>query len=285
MLAGCLLTISPADAQRKPTPPRPPAAAVGQLPSAPAEPEAPFIAGRETVQADVSARSVAVTSSFSGTEIVVFGAVNNSRQANAEANYYDIVVVVEGTPTRLIARKKSRIWPVWLNTTWITFESVPSYYAIASTRPLDEVADPIVLRDNDIGFEYVRMTPVKGWEGGVTTADLEDYKTAIIDLKQRERLYFESQTGVAFIGPSLFRATIKLPANVPVGPLVARVHLFREGRLLHSIPAGVMLNREGVERELHGFAFSYPLLYGLVTVLLSVAGGLVATELFKRSIR
>ena len=274
-------------AQRRVTPPqlqRPPG--VGPPPpAAAAEPEAPFIAGRETVQADVSARSVAVTSSFSGTEIIVFGAVNNSRQVSAESGFYDIVIVVEGTPTRLVARKKGRMLGVWLNTTSITFESVPSYYTIVSTRPLDEVADPLVLRENDIGFDYVRMTPIRGWESGVSTADLEDFKASVIELKRRSGLYFESQLGVVFIGPSLFRASINLPANVPVGPLVARVHLFREGRLLHTFPARVSLRREGIERQLFTFAFSYPLLYGLATVLLSILGGLAATELFRRGAR
>ena len=163
--------------QRRPPPQRPPDTV--QPPPAPAaaaaEPEAPFIVGRETVQADVSTRSVAVNSGFSGTEIIVFGAVNNSRQLSPESGYYDIVIVVEGTPTRLVARKKSRMLGVWLNTTSITFESVPSYYTIVSTRPLDEIADPLVLRENDIGLEYVRMTPIRGWESGVSTADLEDF--------------------------------------------------------------------------------------------------------------
>ena len=288
VLAPGLANYDSALAQRRvQPPPRPPGAPPGAPPPAAqtAEPEVPFIAGRETVQADVSARSVAVTSGFSGTEVIVFGAVNNSRQSSAESGYYDIVIAVEGTPTRLVARKKSRMLGVWLNTTSITFESVPSYYTIVSTRPLDEIADPVVLRENDIGFDYVRMTPIRGWESGVSTADLEDFKASVIDIKRRSGLYFESQLGVAFIGPSLFRASINLPAHVPVGPLVARVHLFRDGRLLHTFPARVNLRREGLERELFTFAFSYPLLYGLATVLISLIGGFAATELFRRGVR
>ncbi len=238
---------------------------------------------RETVQLDVSTRSVAVTSGFSGTEIIVFGAVDNSRQPSPESGYYDVVIVVEGTPTPAVARKKSRVAGIWINTSSITFESVPSYYAIISTRPLDEVADPLVLRENDIGFEYVRMKPVSGWQTGLTTGDLEDFKSSVVRLKQREHLYVEQPVGVSFIGRSLFRAAINLPANVPVGELVARAHLLREGRLLHTFRARVRLRREGVERLLYSFAFSLPLVYGLVTVMLSIGAGLAATELFKRA--
>lgn len=278
-------------AQRRPPvrPSEPPSAAnpPAALPAPPGALEAAAAAQnvRETVQADVSSRSVTVTSGFEGTEIVVFGAVDNSRQASAESLFYDIVIVVEGTPTRLVARKKSNVAGIWLNSSSITFQSVPSYYAILSTRPLDEIADPNILRDNDIGFEHVRMAPISGWESGVSTGDLEDFKSSVIRIKQRERLYIERTFGVVFIGRSLFRASFDLPANVPVGPLVARVHLFREGRLLHTFTARVNLRREGLEHFLHQFAFGQPLLYGLATVLLSVMAGLVATELFRRRAR
>ena len=238
---------------------------------------------RETVQADVSTRSVAITSSFTGTEIVVFGAVDNSRQPSAESGLYDVVIVLEGTPTRLISRRKSNVLGIWINTQSVTFEAVPSYYAIASTRPLDELADPLLLRESDIGFEQVRMTPIRGWETGLSTADLGEFKSAVIRLKQKEGLYVQEQYGVVFIGRSLFRASIELPANVPVGPLVARVHLLREGRLLSTYTARVNLERQGLERLLHNFAFDYGLLYGMFTVGVAVAAALIASALFRRS--
>lgn len=266
-------TAAPADAGQT----SPPAASAKQPPLGPV-PEA-----RETVQADVSSRSVAVTSSFTGTEIVIFGSVDNSQQAGPESGLYDVVIVVEGTPTRLVARKKSNVG-IWINTASITFQSVPSYYAILSTRPLDEIADPIILRDNDIGFEHVRMTPISGWESGVSTGELEDFKSSIVRIKQRERLYIERPIGgVTFIGRSLFRASLDLPANVPVGPLVARVHLFRQGRLLHTFTSRVTLQREGLEHFLHSAAFGQPLVYGIATVLLSIAMGLAATTVFCKS--
>jgi uncharacterized protein (TIGR02186 family) len=264
----------PRATEPRPAPATPDAA---PTPAAPAEQEP-----RESVQADVSSRSVAVTSSFTGIEIVVFGAVDNSRQASAESGLYDVVIVLEGTPTRLVARRKSRVAGIWINQQSITYESVPSYYAIVSTRPIEDVADPLTLRENDIGFEHVRMTPIKGWETGVTTADLQDFKGSVIRLKQKEGLYLEEEYGVVFIGRSLFRASLYLPGNVPVGPLDARVYLFRGGKLLSTYIARVRLEREGLERLLHSFAFGQPLLYGFVTVFLSVIAGLFASTVFRR---
>jgi uncharacterized protein (TIGR02186 family) len=114
---------------------------------------------RESVEADVSTRSVSITSSFTGTEILIFGTVENSQQPSAEAGTYDVVVVVEGTPAPVMVRQKSNVAGLWVNTKGVRFASFPSYYAIASTRPVDEIAEHSLLDKNEIGFGHVRMVP------------------------------------------------------------------------------------------------------------------------------
>jgi uncharacterized protein (TIGR02186 family) len=243
-----------------------------------------------TVQADVSTRNVAVTSSFTGTEIVVFGAVDNSRQPGAESGFYDIVVVIEGTPSKIAVRKKAHLGGIWLNTRSASFESVPNYYAIWSTRPLDEIASEATMIGYEIGFDHVRMTPVGGTEvqgssSRLPAADAGEFRKALVRLKTRQGLYVKNEFGVSFIGRSLFRANISLPANVTVGPFETRVYLFRNEKLLSQYDVRLNLEREGVERHLHDFAVNWPLFYGLATVLLAVAMGLVAAVMNGRSFR
>jgi uncharacterized protein (TIGR02186 family) len=238
---------------------------------------------QENVEADVSTRSVAITSSFTGTEIVVFGAIDNARHTATEDEQYEIVITVEGARQRLVTRRKSNVAGIWVNTQSVTFADVPSYYAIASTRPLDEIADAIVLRQRDIGFEQIQMQPEGGWATGLTTADLRQFKDAVVRLKQKERLYVENEFGVRFVGRNLFRATIDLPANVPVGPLATRVYLFRRGQLIDTFESHVQLSREGLERYIYDFAFGYPFLYGVMAVLLAAGAGLAASSIFTRT--
>jgi uncharacterized protein (TIGR02186 family) len=164
------------------------------------------------------------------------------------------------------------------------FTSLPSYYAVASTRPVDEFADAAMLDANGIGFQHIRMVPVaSGRIEATDPAVLAGFKDALIRLKERERLYVKSDFGVTFIGRSLFRATIALPPNVPIGPLVARVYLFKESKLLGQYKSRVMLEREGLERYIHDAAHSKPLLYGLVTVFMAASAGLAAAFAFRRA--
>lgn len=282
--AVLMLAVLPSDAQqrRQRATPVPSPAPERVVPPKPALEESAAPMPRETVQADISTRRVAVTSNFTGTEIVVFGAVDYSRQPSPESGYYDVVVVVEGTPSRLVARRKERVLGLWLNTDSLAFQSVPNYYSIASTRPTEEIAPAAVLKAAGIGFDYVPMVLAKGVAETSNPADLKQFRDAVVRLKQREKLYSEVDYGATFIGRSLFRASVDVPANVTVGPFETRVFLFRNGELLSRYVARLNLEREGVEQYLYEAAFRFPLIYGLATVLLAVVSGLLASTLFRK---
>jgi len=235
-----------------------------------------------TVEADVSTRSLEVTTGFTGHEIVVFGAIDNSEAPTNGSGYYDVVVVVEGTPLPLVVRRKSDVGGVWINTSSVTFASVPSYYAIASTRPIEEIAGPAVLERHAIGMQHIKMTP-STHKGAIEDYELAAFRSAVIRLKKSQNLYvLEPKDGVTFVGRSLFRATIPLPANVPVGPLVARTYLFHNGQVVSAHIARVTLHRAGIERLVHNFAFVHPASYGFIAVVLAIASGLLASAYFRR---
>ena len=237
---------------------------------------------REIVEADVSSRAIAITSAFTGTEIVVFGSVLNSRQPSAESGYYDVIVVLEGMPEPVVARRKSNVAGLWINTDAFDFESAPSYYAIASTRPIEEIAEEDFLEQHAIGLDYVRLSPAARSVIRADPEEIKGYKQAVVRLKEKDGLYLKADYAVIFIGKSLFRASIALPANVPVGPLTARVYLLREGEVLSTFQSRVRLEREGIELWLYWFAMRHPALYGLFTVMVAIIAGLLASALFRR---
>ncbi len=237
---------------------------------------------RETVQADISTRTVGITSSFTGTEIIVFGAIANAEEPSTDADQYDVVIVLEGVRSRLISRRKSNFGGIWVNTKAIEFSSIPSYYAISSTRPLDEITEPHLLDQHAIGFKHISMSAHGPSARDLKPDELAGFKRAVVRLKQKHGLYVQNEFGVAFVGKSLFRTTIDLPANVPVGPLRARVHLFREGILLDTFESTVQLAREGVGRFLYNFAVGFPLIYGIAAVFVAAGAGWAASTYFSR---
>ena len=235
----------------------------------------------ERIEVDVSTRIIDVTSAFSGTEIILFGTVVNSQQVSAESGYYDVVAVLEGRGATSIVRLKSNVGGLWINSQSVRFDNLPLYSAIASSRPLDEIAEPAVFVANVIGYTRARMFPGRH-SSDVDAKQLDDYKTAALRLKQKDGLYVNADYGVAFIGPALFRATIRLPANIPVGPLDARIFLFHDGQLLASQKVSVVLERQGLDRLIYDFAFEHPVWNGILTVAMAAFAGLAASVIFRR---
>lgn len=233
---------------------------------------------KETIEADVSTRTVAVDTAFTGTRIVVFGTVENSRQQRPDEGLYDVAIVLEGPREPLIVRRKTNVAGLWINTTNHTFKDVPSFYAIVTTRPVVEIAPKPVLWQNGIGFEFLRFDP----EQKLGSKELDEFRTSIVRLKSEQKLYVDSERGVAFIGKSLFRATVDLPANVSIGEFNAWIYLFRKGELLSTYKTRLGLQREGIEQQLHNFAIQQPLWYGIAAVLLAMLSGLAASMAFRK---
>lgn len=251
-----------------------------QMPSQMEIETAPEASG-ETLQVDLSARNIPIEADFNGARLILFGAVENSKQTAPEAGLYDIVVVIEGPSDKLSVRRKTRAAGLWINTRAITLQEVPSYYAIISTRPLEEIASGKNLEKfqdrHEIGFNNVYMEIAPGQGKNSAANELDAFKDALVRLKRVQGLYREDQYGIAFIGRSLFRATIHLPANVQVGTFRVRAFLFRNGEFLSQVTAPLKLERAGLERVVHSLAFDQPMLYGLIAVVMAVSAGLLAS--------
>lgn len=230
----------------------------------------------EAVETDISSREIKIESNFTGASIVVFGSIVNSRQKSPEDGYYDLAVVVRGPEKPILTRRKSRVFGIWINTLSRPYQNVPGYYAILSTRPLDDVAKPEILKKYGIGFDGLLVERDE-------TGDIEDpFRDAIIRINQKEGLYRKNEFGAAFIGKSLFRATATLPANVPVGEYWADVFVFSNGTLLSHSSSSLNIHKEGFERVVYNMAFDNPLLYGIVAVVAAVLAGLLASAAFRK---
>jgi len=240
---------------------------------------APALA-REDIQSDLSARDIKIESNFTGAEIVVFGTVENGTRSSA-AGDYDVVVVIRGPDEAIVTRRKQRTLGLWMNRDSQVFRQVPGFYAVLSSRPLDEVASPETLRRHNIGVGSLLQSPDAGAEE-VPERDVRAFRDAVIRIMEEDGLYVVDGRGVTFISKSLFRATINLPADVPDGGYLANVYLFRDGKLLSLNQSQLSITKAGFERLIYSTAFDYPLLYGIVAVLVAIAVGLFASTVLRR---
>lgn len=234
---------------------------------------------------DLSEHKIAIRSNFTGTQILLFGAIEANGPDERALNR-DIVVVISGPARAVTVRRKARVGGIWINHDSVTFPKVPGYYAVASTRPLEVTASIDVLQREQIGIDNVNLgAPVaQGMDGSeeiLSPDDEKDFLKALIRNKRRDKLFINDPGGVVFLGQTLFRVTVDIPANVPVGLYTATVFLLRDGQVVDAIASPLYIDKSGLERFLYRFAHGDALLYGLLAVLGSAAAGWLASAVLR----
>ena len=225
----------------------------------------------ETLVADLSSYRISITSSFQGADVLLFGATEGGG---------DVVVVVRGPLEDLVVRRKERVAGIWVNRGAIAFTDVPSYYAVASTRALDEALSESQRRRLQIGARHLTMRPS---EAVLDEVELGLYREALTRNKERERLFQESPGTVAFLDSTLFRTKVHFPTNAPVGRYNAEVYLIRDGQIITAQSTPLFISKSGVERALFDFANRRPASYGILAVVLAALAGWLASVVFRRA--
>lgn len=226
--------------------------------------------------ADLSDHLVAITTAFTGTHVLLFGALDGPGSR-------EVAVVVRGPEGDAGVRRKRRVGPVWVFTDEVRFRDVPAYYAVAASRPLAKLAGPAELARHGIGVDGLRLEPADPAGAGLDKGDLAAFRAALVRGKQRQGLYPEEVGTVSFLGNALFRTRLAFPANVPPGTYQVEVLQFVDGRVAYAQSSVLDISKVGVEADLYDVAHRRPALYALAAILAAVAAGYGASVAFRRA--
>lgn len=238
-------------------------------------------AGAERLVSSLSAHHVLITPSFTGTELVLFGIVEADRASPPRRGGYEIVATVTGPRETIVVRRKERVLGIWVNADSRTFVQVPSYLAVLSTKPVEEIASLDVLRRLQIGLRRTLLPQ----QIGPDTADVvreDPFRTSFLRLKQSRELYVEEPDAVTFITSTMYRANIPVPAAVPVGNYEVDLKLFADGALIARGGEAFEIRKFGFEQFLASSAVNHGALYGFATAGLALLTGWIASVLFRR---
>lgn len=231
--------------------------------AAPALAQAPLVA-------DISSREIAISTGFAGADLLLFGAVEGRG---------DIVVIVRGPRRSVTVRHKSRIGGVWANTDSRTFASMPAYYRVAATRPVDSFAPRALLERYEIGENHLQFALAAGED----VDDIGAYRDAFLRNMAEVGLYAGSEGQVGIVDRRLFRTTVSFPANVPTGLYGVEMYLFRDGRLITRRTTPLVVRKVGLESQIYDFAHERAALYGLVAIAVALVAGWLAGAVFRRT--
>ncbi|WP_338304701.1 MULTISPECIES: TIGR02186 family protein [unclassified Erythrobacter] len=226
---------------------------------------------------EVSQSRIEVRQGFTGANLLLYGAVIDPAGA-ASRTQYDIVVVLKGPTEPIRLREKERIAGVWMNSGSSDFRSAPSFFAVASSRPVAEIVDPRTAAIYELGTEFIQLSPT----GQIEPEEQIRFAQGLVDLRRRSGLYKESEEGVRISEGVLYQARIVLPSNVTTGQYTAETFAIANGRVLASATADIEVVKVGLEGRVVYFAEQWSLIYGLGAIILSLSMGWLAGRLFAR---
>jgi uncharacterized protein (TIGR02186 family) len=236
-------------------------------------------AERETIQIGLSADTISITSDFTGADLTIFGSIDNIDPAIAREGGYDVIVVLEGPARPVVVRRKERVFGMWINTEAETFVNVPSSYSVALTRQPQDIAKPKVYQQLALGIDNIYMQPL---DRSADPAAVREFTAALRERKKASGLYSERPGAVQFLSQTLFRATVSLAPDVPVGTHRARAFLFRSGDFVAQTSAPLVILKGGFERRIYQFAHNDSFFYGVFCVLLALFTGWLGRLIFRK---
>lgn len=228
----------------------------------------------EDLVSGLSQDSIEITSNYTGSTIVVFGAIERP-VSNAPR---DIVVVVRGPETTLTVRRKDRIAGIWINRDRAEFSGMPAYYFVASTRPVKDVASRDMRGRLGVGLDVLKSSGIHAHH------DPTPFRDALVRWQIRSHLYAEIPGGVQYLSDTLFRVQVPVPANVARGDYTAQVFLFRNGYVISAQSTPFSISNSGLERQLFNFAHDRPLAYGVFAVAAAMLLGWLSSLVFRQSL-
>lgn len=234
---------------------------------------APLLCGASSpmLVPDVSQRQIDIRYSFKGAELLLFGAIlyPSGRRPDHPA---DIVVVLKGPERQIKMREKRKIAGIWVNADSLRFQSAPSFYAIASSRPVKDITDGRTSAIYELGIDTIQLSPTAFSDA----AEIERFQTGLIDLQQRQGLFVQGAGAVEITDGVLYRARLPLSSRAVVGDYTAETFLIQDGRVVAAAVRDIEVRKSGLERFVANAAQDWSLVYGLAAVMIAVLMGISA---------
>ncbi|MEM1196694.1 MAG: TIGR02186 family protein [Pseudomonadota bacterium] len=224
---------------------------------------------------EVSQSRIEVRQGFTGANLLLYGAVIGPEGDRPE---YDIVVVLKGPSEAIRLREKERIAGIWMNAGSSDFRSAPSFFAVASSKPIEQMVDERTAAIFELGTRFIQLSPV----GEIEPIKQTRFAQGLVDMRRREGLYIEDPGGVRISEGVLYQARINLPSNVTTGPYTAETFAIAGGRVVASATAKIEVVKVGLEGRVVREAGRNSFLYGAFAIALSVTMGLLAGGFFVR---
>jgi len=226
---------------------------------------------------EVSQDRISIRGDFNGAQLLLFGAITYP-PGTRNTDQADIVVVLKGPVESIVVREKQQIAGIWINAASSEFRSAPGFYAVASSKPIEQIIDDKTADIYELGLNHLQLSPA----GTIDSRELDRFVVGLVDLNTRGNLFKNLPNSVKITNSVLYQARINLPASVPVGDYTAETFLILDGQVAAAEVKEITIEKIGMGRFITNLSQKNGFLYGLIAVIISVFLGWSAGYLFRK---
>nr|WP_083570434.1 TIGR02186 family protein [Phaeobacter porticola] len=231
---------------------------------------------REEVVLGLSQDRVAITADFDGSEILIFGAVKREAPIPQD-DPLEVIVAISGPASPVMVRRKEKKLGIWVNTDSVLVDSAPSFYAVATSAPFDQVLNDT----EDLRYRVSVGRAIRSVGAGMHIRGAQQFAEAVMRIRADNGLYSLRENTVAVDQQTLFRTAIEMPSDVTEGAYRTRILLTRGGTVVAQYETTIDVGKVGLERFLYALSREQPFLYGLMSLAIAIAAGWGASAAFR----
>jgi uncharacterized protein (TIGR02186 family) len=153
---------------------------------------------------------------------------------------------------------------------------VPSFYAVAASRPIDEAVPASAAALYRIGVGNLKFQ-----DKSADPDRLPVFTAALIREQQRAGLFPTRVEPISFLGERLFRSNFSFPENVPTGTYLVEVFLIRNRDVVGAQTTPLVVSMVCIDAAVSVFATGEAAAYGAIAVLAAVMAGWLASLPFR----
>ncbi len=230
------------------------------------------VLAKENIVADLSENTVEISTTFSGAEILLFGAYDGEKND-------DIIVIVTGPKGKIKVEKREKKFGIWITSKSLIFDKVPKYYYIASNRKIDKITNIDEIKDKSLNLNYLKLGKVN------KKLDMKEFNSWRVSLTRnmiKQNFWKVEENSIVLNKNTLFRKTLSLPSNVTTGLFMVKILHYRNGILISKEESKINITKSGISANIYKIAEEYSTLYGIFAVVLAVFIGWLSNIVFRR---
>ncbi len=228
-----------------------------------------FSNSKEIIIADISDNKIDIDVGFKGAKLLFFGVIDNQG---------DLVVSVTGPRKAVKVRRKKKKMGIWMNADLKVFYDVPSYYYVASTKPLKELNADQALLVNQVGIKNIRFEGAEEKE----KKERDFWKEGIINTMINSKRYFPEAGNINISDKRLFKTELNFSAELTEGEYLVNTLLIENGNVIAARRSFINVSKSGYGEKIYKMAMENSFLYGLIAVFFAMVFGFTVHETIRR---